>query len=326
MDPRPLSRQLLGEFLGTLLLLVAVVGASAMSATLSPGDAGLRLLESSATVALALTAIIYTFGPASRAHFNPAVSVADWFLGRRTGTGLTTTDLAGYVAVQIGGAFAGTVLGNLMFGHPAVTVAQTARTGNELLLSETVATAGLLLLISALVRTGRSAAGPGALGAYVGAACWFSSSTGFANPAVTLGRMLTGTPAGIDPGSVPAFVLAQILGLVVACALVPVLYPEPVGVRVPSPAVGDGTRTPVGADQAATGASFAAAGPADRWRRYAGRVRNSGQLRSVSSTVSRVRAWPNRRAASSSSAPVALSTSSSSRSIRVIRPEVTGTP
>lgn len=224
MDHVPLGRQLLAEFLGTLLLLVAVVGTSAMAAGLSPGDAGLRLLENSSAIALALAAIIYAFGPASRAHFNPVVSVADWFLGRRGGTGLTGRELAGYVGVQFAGAILGATLGNLMFDRPAITVAGITRTGGPVLLGEVVATTGLLLLIAALVRTGGGGAGPAGVGAYVGAACWFSSSTCFANPAVTVSRMFTGTEAGITPASVPLFLLAQGAGLVVACVLVPMLY------------------------------------------------------------------------------------------------------
>ncbi|GAA2690389.1 aquaporin [Actinoplanes palleronii] len=224
-DPS-LRRRLLAEFLGTALLLMAVVGTSAMAADLSPGDAGLRLLQNSGAVALALVAVIYTFGPVSHAHFNPVVSAADWILGRRTGTGLATRELAGYVGAQLAGAFAGTVLGNTMFDRPAVTIADTSRSGSHVLLSEVVATAGLLILIAALVRTGRGASGPGAVGAYIGAACWFTSSTCFANPAVTVARMFTGTEAGIAPGSVPGFLSAQAAGLAVACALVPLLYPQ----------------------------------------------------------------------------------------------------
>ncbi|MEV0895672.1 aquaporin [Actinoplanes sp. NPDC049802] len=232
MDDPSLARRLLAEFLGTGLLLVAVIGVSAMAAGLSPADAGLRLLENSTTVGLALAAIIYMFGPVSRAHFNPVVSAADWFLGRRTGTGLTTGELAGYLGAQVAGSLAGTVLGNLMFDLPAVTVSATARTGSHLLISEVVATAGLLVLIAALNRTGRGSAGPGAVGAYVAAACWFTASTCFANPAVTLGRVFTGTEAGIAPASVPGFLLAQTAGLVVACVLIPVLYPQAAGAPV----------------------------------------------------------------------------------------------
>ncbi|MEU8242064.1 aquaporin [Actinoplanes missouriensis] len=220
-----LTQRLLAEFLGTALLLVAVVGTSAMAADLSPGDAGLRLLQNSCAVALALVAAIHTFGPVSRAHFNPAVSAADWVLGRRTGTGLTTKELIGYVGAQVTGALAGTALGNAMFDRPVTVVADTTRSGGHLLLSEVVATTGLLVLIAALTRSGRGASGPGAVGAYIGAACWFTSSTCFANPAVTIARMFTGTEAGIAPDSVPGFLLAQAAGVVLTCGLVPLLYP-----------------------------------------------------------------------------------------------------
>jgi glycerol uptake facilitator-like aquaporin len=226
MDHPSLTRRLLAEFLGTALLLVAVVGTSAMSTELSPGDAGIRLLQNSSAVALALVAVIYTFGPVSGAHFNPVVSAADWILGRRTGTGLTTRQLTGYFCAQIAGAVAGTALGNSMFDRPAMAIADTTRSGNHILLSEVVATTGLLLLIAALVRTGRGTSGPGAVGAYIGAACWFTSSTCFANPAVTIARTLTDTEAGIAPGSVAGFLLAQAAGLALACGLVPLLYPR----------------------------------------------------------------------------------------------------
>ncbi|MEU4623192.1 MIP/aquaporin family protein [Actinoplanes sp. NPDC023801] len=235
MDHPSLPQRLLAEFLGTALLLVAVVGTSAMAAGLSPGDAGIRLLQNSSAVALALIAVIYTFGPVSQAHFNPVVSAADWILGRRTGTGLTTRQLAGYVGAQMTGALAGTMLGNAMFDRPAMTVADTTRSGGHLLLSEVVATTGLLVLIAALVRTGRGASGPGAVGAYIGAACWFTSSTCFANPAVTVARMFTGTEAGIAPGSVPGFLLAQAAALVLACGLVRFLYPRDSRVPAGSP-------------------------------------------------------------------------------------------
>ena len=226
MDHSSLARRVLAEFLGTALLLAAVVGTSLMAHTLSPGDAGLRLLQNSSAVALALAAVIHAFGPVSGAHFNPVVSAADWFLGRRSGTGLTARELAAYIGAQTAGAVAGTALGNLMFDQPAVTVADTARTGGHLLLSEVVATTGLLVLIAALVRTGRGSRGPGAVGAYIAAACWFTASTCFANPAVTLGRVLTAAEAGIAPGSVPGFLLAQLAGLLLACGLIPLLYPR----------------------------------------------------------------------------------------------------
>jgi glycerol uptake facilitator-like aquaporin len=221
-----LWRRLLAELAGTTLLVAAVVGSGIMAATLSPDDVGLQLLENSIATALALGALILIFGPGSGARFNPVVSAADWFLGRRTRTGLTATDLAGYIAAQILGAITGSVLANLMFALPAVDWSSKQRSAGHLWLGEVVATAGLVLLIFALARTARSAVAPAAVGAYIGAAYWFTSSTSFANPAVTVGRAFTDTFAGIAPASVPGFVLAQLAGLVVGVALLLALHPD----------------------------------------------------------------------------------------------------
>ncbi|MBG0561356.1 aquaporin [Actinoplanes aureus] len=218
-------RRLLAEFLGTALLVTAVVGSGIMATTLSPGDVGLQLLQNSIATAFALGALILTFGPISGAHFNPVVSAADWFLGRRTGTGLKGKDLAGYASAQTAGAIAGSVLANLMFDLAPVTLSTKDRAAGHLWLGEVVATTGLLLLIFALGRSGRSAVAPAAVGAYIGAAYWFTSSTSFANPAVTIGRAFTDTFAGIAPASVPGYVIAQIAGLVVGAGLLLVLYP-----------------------------------------------------------------------------------------------------
>ncbi|MFI7491758.1 aquaporin [Micromonospora echinaurantiaca] len=221
-----LRRRLLAEFLGTALLVTAVVGSGIMAATLSPGDVGLQLLENSIATALALGALILIFGPVSGAHFNPVVSAADWFLGRRAGTGLTGRDLAGYTVAQVTGAIAGSVLANLMFDLAAVDLSGRERTGAHLWLGEVVATSGLILLIFALARSGRAPVAPAAVGAYIGAAYWFTSSTSFANPAVTIGRAFTDSFAGIAPASVPAFVLAQLVGLAVGVGLLAALYPD----------------------------------------------------------------------------------------------------
>ena len=220
-----LWRRLLAEFLGTALLVTAVVGSGVMATTLSPDDIGLQLLENSVATAFALGALILTFGPVSGAHFNPVVSAADWFLGRRARTGLSSADLGGYVEAQIGGAIAGSVLANLMFDLEAVAWSQKERAAGHLWLGEVVATAGLLLLIFALARSGRAAVAPAAVGAYIGAAYWFTSSTSFANPAVTIGRAFTDTFAGIAPGSVPGFIVAQLIGLAAGVGLVLTLYP-----------------------------------------------------------------------------------------------------
>jgi arsenate reductase len=225
MSTDAIWRRVLAEFAGTALLVTAVVGSGIMAATLSPDDVGLQLLENSVATALALGVLILIFGPVSGAHFNPVVSVADWFLGRRTRTGLTTTELAGYVVAQTAGAIAGSILANLMFALPAVEWSGKHRAAGHLWLGEIVATAGLILLVFALARSGRAAVAPAAVGAYIGAAYWFTSSTSFANPAVTIGRAFTNTFAGITPGSVPGFVLAQIGGLVIGVALLLALYP-----------------------------------------------------------------------------------------------------
>jgi glycerol uptake facilitator-like aquaporin len=221
-----LWRRLLAEFVGTGLLVTAVVGSGIMATTLSPDDVGLQLLENSVATAFALGALILMFGPVSGAHFNPVVSAADWFLGRRTGTGLTGKHLAGYVLAQTGGAIAGSVLANLMFNLAAVDFSGRDRAAGHLWLGEVVATAGLVLVVFALARSGRSAVAPAAVGAYIGAAYWFTSSTSFANPAVSVGRAFTDTFAGIAPGSVPAFVVAQLVGLVLGVGLVLALYPD----------------------------------------------------------------------------------------------------
>ncbi|MGX6601481.1 aquaporin [Micromonosporaceae bacterium Da 78-11] len=219
-------RRLLAEFLGTALLVTAVVGSGIMATTLSPGNVGLQLLENSLATAFALGALILTFGPISGAHFNPVASAADWFLGRRTRTGITGTDLAGYTVAQILGAIGGSILANLMFDLAPVTLSTKDRAAGHLWLGEVVATTGLLLLIFALGRSGRAAVAPAAVGAYIGAAYWFTSSTSFANPAVTVGRAFTDTFAGIAPSSVPGFVAFQIVGLVIGVTLLLALYPD----------------------------------------------------------------------------------------------------
>ncbi|MEU4421734.1 MIP/aquaporin family protein [Actinoplanes sp. NPDC024001] len=220
-----LWRRLLAEFLGTALLVTAVVGSGIMAATLSPNDIGLQLLQNSVATAFALGALILTFGPVSGAHFNPLVSAADWFLGRRLGTGLTIKDLAGYAVAQTTGAIAGSILANLMFDLAPVTLSTKDRAAGHLWLGEIVAVVGLLLLIFALGRSRRASVAPAAVGAYIGAAYWFTSSTSFANPAVTVGRAFTDTFAGIAPASVPGFVIAQIAGLILGVEVLLALYP-----------------------------------------------------------------------------------------------------
>jgi arsenate reductase len=220
MTAPALWRRVFAEFVGTALLATAVVGSGVMATTLSPNDVGLQLLENSIATAFALGALILTFGPVSGAHLNPVVSVADWYVG-----GLRARHLPGYVAAQVVGAIAGSVLANLMFALPAVEFSGKERAAGNLWLGEVVATAGLILLIFALVRSGRASVAPAAVGAYIGAAYWFTSSTSFANPAVTVGRAFTDTFAGIAPASVPGFVLAQGAGLLIGVGLLLALYP-----------------------------------------------------------------------------------------------------
>src|SRR4051794_778074 len=152
-----LWRRLLAEFAGTALLVTAVVGSGIMATTLSPDDVGLQLLENSVATAFALGALILTFGPVSGAHFNPVVSAADWFLGRHSRTGMTVPHLGAYALAQTAGAIAGSVLANLMFGLAAVDLSTKDRAAGHLWLGEVVATAGLLLLVFALARSGRAA-------------------------------------------------------------------------------------------------------------------------------------------------------------------------
>ncbi|WP_433115390.1 aquaporin [Micromonospora sp. CA-246542] len=221
-----LARRASAEFAGTALLVAAVVGSGIAAARLSPTDVGLQLLENAIATALALGALILTFGPVSGAHFNPVVSAVDWWLGRRAGTGLTGRDLAAYTAAQTGGAVTGAVLADLMFNLPAVAWSRTERAGGNLWLAEVIATAGLVVLVFALARSDRTTAAPAAVGAYIGAAYWFTSSTSFANPAVTIGRAFTDTFAGIAPTSVPGFVAAQLVGGLVGVAALAAWYPH----------------------------------------------------------------------------------------------------
>jgi glycerol uptake facilitator-like aquaporin len=220
-----LWRRLVAEFLGTGLLVTVVVGSGIAAQQLSPGDVGLELLENSTATALGLAVLIVMLGPISGAHFNPIVSAADWVIGRRPGTGLKLRDLAPYVAAQVAGGILGAILSNVMFSiGTAFSIKQRATGGH--LVGEIVATAGLVVLVFALARTPRGAAAAPAIGAYIGAAYWFTSSTSFANPAVTIARMFSNTFAGIAPGSVPGFIVAQVIGGVVGVGLVLVLYPH----------------------------------------------------------------------------------------------------
>lgn len=227
-EPRPtdLTRRLTAELLGTALLVTVVVGSGIAAERLSPGDVGLQLLENSTATAFGLTVLILLFGPVSGAHFNPVVSGADWLLGRRSGSGLSAGEVGAYTVAQVVGAVAGAELANLMYQVPIDELSGKERTGAPLWLGEVVATVGLVALIFALARTGRGVLAAPAVGAYIGAAYWFTSSTSFANPAVTVGRVFSDTFAGIAPGSVPGFVVAQFVGGLIAVTLVGWLYPH----------------------------------------------------------------------------------------------------
>ena len=220
----PLWRRALAELLGTGLLVAVVVGSGIAAQQLSPNDVGLQLLQNSTATVLGLTVLILMLGPVSGAHFNPVVSLADWALGRRSGTGLTLPEVGAYVAAQVAGAVGGSVLANAMFDVGTSISGKDRLTGGHIL-GEVVATAGLILLIFALARTSRGVLAAPAVGAYIGAAYWFTSSTSFANPAVTVGRIFSDTFAGIAPGSVPGFVLAQLAGAAVGLGLLLALFP-----------------------------------------------------------------------------------------------------
>ena len=222
MSDAPIARRVLSEFLGSALLAGIVIGSGITAASLSPNDVGLQLLENAAATALGLFVIILMFAPLSGAHVNPIVSIVDAALGHRP-----WRDVAFYVPAQIAGCVAGAVLANVMFGLPAVSLSTKDRLTGPHFLAEIVATAGLMLIIFALARSGRGALAPAAVTAYIGSAYFFTSSTSFANPAITIGRMFSDTFAGIAPGSAPGFIGAQVIGGALGLALVRVLYPQP---------------------------------------------------------------------------------------------------
>jgi arsenate reductase len=219
--PPPLARRALAELLGSALLAALVIGSGIAAQQLSPNDIGLELLENAAATAAGLYAIILMFGPVSGGHFNPVVSLVDASLG-----GLSRRDALAYFSAQIAGCVLGAILANGMFAKAAVSISTHHRASPAHLLAEAVATSGLILVIFALARTHRSAQAPAAVGAYIGAAYWFTSSTSFANPAITLGRMFSNTFAGIAPASAPGFILAQGVGGLVALGAIRVLYPH----------------------------------------------------------------------------------------------------
>jgi arsenate reductase len=217
---RDLARRATAEFVGTALLVAIVVGSGIYAQRLSPANVGLQLLENSIATGAGLIALILALGPVSGAHFNPVVTMADRILG-----GTTTRDGGIYIAVQIVGACVGAMVANLMFDLPAIDISTHTRSGSGLWLGEVVAAFGLLLVILGVVRAGRASVAAFAVGGYIAAAYWFTSSTSFANPAVTIGRMLSNTFAGIAPSSVPMYIVMQVLGALLAVALGLFLFP-----------------------------------------------------------------------------------------------------
>jgi glycerol uptake facilitator-like aquaporin len=232
-------RGLLAEFVGTAMLVTVVVGSGIAAARLSPGDVGLQLLENSTATAFGLAVLILLFGPVSGAHLNPVVSAADWLVGRRAKSGITGGHVVAYAVSQAVGAIAGAMLANVMFDRAVLEISTKDRYSPGHLVGEVVATAGLIAVIFTLARTGRAGLSAAAVGAYIGAAYWFTSSTSFANPAVTVGRVFSDTFAGIAPGCAPAFIAAQVVGALIGLGLVVALYPgvarRAVNVVVPHP-------------------------------------------------------------------------------------------
>ena len=220
MNP-PLGRRLLAEYLGSAFLAAVVIGSGIAADRLSPDDTGLALLENAAATAAGLFAIILMFGPISGGHFNPVVSLVDAHFG-----GLSWRDALAYIPAQVAGCVTGAIAANGMFALAAVSISTHHRATPAHLLAEGIATLGLLLVIFSAVRTGRAATAPAAVGAYIGAAYWYTSSTSFANPAITVGRMFSDTFAGIAPASVPGFVVAQLVGGAVAIGAIRALYPD----------------------------------------------------------------------------------------------------
>jgi glycerol uptake facilitator-like aquaporin len=217
----PLPRRLLAELLGSAFLAALVIGSGIAAQTLSPNDVGLQLFENAAATAAGLFTIILMFGPVSGGHFNPVVSLADAHLG-----GISWRDAAAYAPAQIAGCILGAISANGMFALAAVSISTHHRASAAHLFSEAIATAGLLLVIFSLARTKRAHTAPAAVGAYIGAAYFFTSSASFANPAITIGRTFSDTFAGIAPASVPGFIVAQLVGGGCALLALRILYPD----------------------------------------------------------------------------------------------------
>jgi len=221
MHQAALWRRLLAEFLGSAFLAAVVIGSGIAAQRLSPGNTGLQLFENAAVTAAGLFAIILMFGPVSGGHFNPVVSFVDAAF-----RGLGWRDAAAYLPAQVSGCVLGAIVSNVMFSLPAGELSTKYRASPAHFLAEVVATLGLLMVIFALDRSGRPRHTPAAVGAYIGAAYFFTSSPSFANPAITVGRMFSNTFAGIAPSSVPTFVVAQAVGGLVAVGAILLLYPR----------------------------------------------------------------------------------------------------
>ncbi len=215
----PDVRRLTSEFVGTAFLLATVVGSGIMAQNLTD-DVGLQLLQNALATAGVLVALILAFGSVSGAHFNPAVTLTDRWFG-----GIDTPTAVWYIAAQTVGGIVGVIAANIMFDLDAVNWSTRDRSSLNLLFAEGVATLGLLLVIFGVVRSGRTSAVAFAVGGYIAGAYYFTSSTSFANPAVTVARMFSDTFAGIRPADAPAFIAAQLVAIVVGIALIRVLFP-----------------------------------------------------------------------------------------------------
>ncbi|MFD7414140.1 aquaporin [Kitasatospora purpeofusca] len=219
----PLPNRVAAELVGTAALVAVVVG-SGIQATELTQDVGLQLLANSTATVFGLGVLILLLGPVSGAHFNPVVTLAEWWTGRKDPRGLGPREVAAYIPAQIAGAIGGAVLADAMFGEAMVKWSTHDRSAGHLLLGEVVATAGLVLLIFGLAKTGHLRSAPVAVASYIGAAYWFTSSTSFANPAVSIGRAFTDTFAGIAPASLPGFVGMQLIGGALGLALVALIF------------------------------------------------------------------------------------------------------
>jgi arsenate reductase len=217
----PLARRLLAELLGSALLAALVIGSGVAAQQLSPNDIGLELFENAAATAAGLFTIILMFGPVSGGHFNPVVSFVDAHFG-----GISWRDALSYLPAQVLGCILGAILANAMFSLSAISISTHHRASPAHFLSEIIATSVLILVIFSLARTRRATVTPAAVGAYIGAAYFFTSSASFANPAITIGRMFSNTFAGIAPASVPSYIVAQAVGGALALIVVRTLYPD----------------------------------------------------------------------------------------------------